>query len=71
MTHRLADHPPAEHPRTHWVETAINQAVEHDSWAFIQALNNQLKTPNSPHQAFLEQAKLIPKIDGYFTVCGT
>lgn len=71
MTHHLADQPPTEHPRNHWVEAAINQAVEHDNWAFIQALNDQLKTPNTPHKAFLAQAKLISKIDGYFTVCGT
>ncbi len=71
MTHHLANQPTAERPRNHWVEAAINEAVEHDNWAFIQALNDQLKTPTKPHQAFLDQAKLIPKIDGYFTVCGT
>ncbi|MDG2265182.1 MAG: protein adenylyltransferase SelO family protein, partial [Candidatus Marinamargulisbacteria bacterium] len=71
MTHRLADQPPAEHPRNHWVEAAINQAVEHDNWAFLHALNVQLSTPNTHNQNFEKQAQSIPKIDDYYTVCGT
>ncbi len=71
MTHQLADQPPAEHPRNHWVEAAINQAVQHDNWAFLHALNAQLSTPHTPIPTFVQHAQSMAPIDGYFTVCGT